>query len=109
MALMELIVTIAAFVIAAIPLHFAVSLLGGNSSILKVILVNVLVGFLTNMIYDRFETFAIVILFLVVLLVYKIMFELGWLRAFFAWLLQGAIVVVLLFLAKVILNVSTLI
>jgi hypothetical protein len=94
MALFELIVLLVVLIISAIPLNIAVKLLGGKSGIIKVIFVNVLVGLVYFAIHAFIGLFAGLISFIAMLFIYKEMFRLGWLKAFFAWLLQGAIILI---------------
>ncbi len=108
MAIIEILTILAAFLLAAFPLHFTVTLLGGNSSLLKVILINIFIGFLTTAINNRFAHYTTLITLVAILLIYKVMFELSWLKAVLALVLQSAVVVILLFLAKVLLGIVTL-
>ncbi|MBW2999604.1 hypothetical protein KY339_02925 [Candidatus Woesearchaeota archaeon] len=87
-------------VISALPLHLAVTMLGGRSSILKVIGVSILVAIAVAVINTFFGAFLSMVLgFLALLLIYRAMFEIGFIRAFFAWALQGVIAFLLLALA----------
>jgi len=85
-------------IIAAIPLHFSVSLLGGDSSILKAIATNAIVGFIGALINSFVPIFGTLAYVIAVLLIYKFMFEIGWLRAILVWILQIIISAVLLVL-----------
>ena len=96
----HILITVVAFTISAIPLYIAIMLLGGRASLLKVILVNLGIGFLDGIIDAKFQTAWLgkVVSFLVLLIIYKLMFDLGWLRAILVWMLQFILAVVMLFL-----------
>jgi len=85
-------------IIAAIPLHFSVSFLGGDSSILKAIITNGLVGLAGALIQSFVPSFGTLVYVIAVLLIYKFMFNIGWIRAVLVWILQVIISVVLLML-----------
>ena len=91
----HLISSILILVVSSIPLYLAVNLLGGRASLLKVILVNLAIGFLDGLITSKFGFLATIISFVILLALYKIMFDLGWIRAFFAWILQAALAILL--------------
>ena len=91
--------------ISAIPLLIAVRLLGGEASIFKVILANLLVGLAGVLIYYQFPAFAGIITFVGLLLIYSMMFRISFVKALFAWILQGIIAFVLLVLAVILLKV----
>ena len=78
------------FVVTSIPLHISVSLLGGESTILKAAIVNLIAGVVGALIYF-FTGYGGVVSFIALLVVYKTMFGLGFLRALLAWFLQGVI------------------
>lgn len=94
----ELIWFLVILIISAIPLNIAVKLLGGRSSILKVIFANILAGILAFFI-EMFlggGFWISVLIFIAMLLVYKSMFEMGWIRSFLAWLLQFVIIAIIM-------------
>lgn len=105
MLLTTLFIIVGAFIIAALPLHLAVSMLGGKSSILKVILVNIIVGILVAIIYS-FLPYASIIAFIVVLWVYREMFRLKWFKAFLAWIIQGTLTFLFIIILGMIFGVS---
>lgn len=81
-------------VLSAIPLNIAVKLLGGRSSIVKVIFANIVIAILSYFIQTEIGTFASLLTFIVMLFVYKVMFEMGWIRSFLAWLLQYVLILI---------------
>ena len=90
--IIKLVYLILTFVISAIPLNIAVKLLDGKSSWIKAIVVNIAIAFLSYLIGLRVDKYAGLLSFVVLLLIYKIMFRIGWFRAFIAWLLQLGII-----------------
>src|SRR3989338_8230018 len=88
----KLIYLIISFVISAIPLHIAVSLLDGKSTWFKAMFVNFLLAIASFLIGLKINKFSGLISFLLLLLIYKIMFRMGWFRSFIAWLLQLGII-----------------
>jgi len=92
-------------VLSAVPLYLAVKFLGGRATILKVIIVNIIAGiavpavkFLVGLYLVGKGTYAGIIAFLFMLLVYKIFFRLGWIRAFLAWILQFVVIAAFIFI-----------
>jgi len=90
------------FVISSIPLWLALKFMGGKGSIIKVVLVNVIVGIVMGVLLETFQRFGFLIAFIIVLYIYKEMFRLGWIRALLAWLLQGVVVIVLILILRLI-------
>lgn len=86
-------------VISSIPLLFIVRFLGGRASIIKILFANILVAVLGALVFSYFGilegVWSYVIAFGVLLIVYSIMFEISIIKAFLAWLLQGAILFIL--------------
>ncbi|MCK4551171.1 MAG: hypothetical protein KAT91_04405 [Candidatus Aenigmarchaeota archaeon] len=87
-------------IISALPLYFAVKFLGGKATIIKVILVNIVVGLL------GFLLNIPLIGFILLLLIYKELFELSWVRAFLAWVLQFVVAVILILCAIILLGIA---
>lgn len=80
-------------IISALPLYFAVKILGGDASVFKVLFVNLVVGIIGIVVNSH------LIVFLMLIFVYKMMFRLSWIAAFLAWILQFVIALVLVALA----------
>jgi hypothetical protein len=80
------------FAVSAIPLNIAVKMLEGKSSWVKAIIVNILVAFLSYLIGMKVASYAGLLSFIILLVVYKVMFGIGWFRALVAWLLQLGII-----------------
>lgn len=97
MALMEIMIWVVILIISAIPLNVAVKMLGGKSSIVKVLLVYLMVS-LFIMLIEYFigqGFFASIVVFIGMLFFYKHMFKMGWLRSFLAWIAQFVIIAIL--------------
>jgi len=80
-------------ILSALPLYFAVNILGGDASILKVLLVNLIVAIIGIAINSNITAFILL------LFIYKEVFKLSWISAFLAWLLQFVIALVLVGIA----------
>ncbi len=81
-----------ASILTAIPLYFAVIFLGGKTTIAKTVLVNLLCAVVLAFIRDYLGKSAGIAGFFSVIFVYKVIFEIGWLRAFLLILLEGAFI-----------------
>lgn len=103
-----IIIVLIAIIISSLPLYFSVKLFGGDASILKVFLTNIIVGIVSAVLMGLFGFGALIIL-LVTILIYKAMFDLGFFRAFFAWLIQYVIAFLLVILFAFILGLSLII
>ncbi len=79
-------------ILSALPLYFAVKILGGKTSLLKVIIVNFIAALVTPIIKSWIGIFGGVVAFIALLFIYKVMFRLGWVRALIAWAGQFIIV-----------------
>ena len=87
-------------VMSSLPLYFAVKFLGGKATILKVIFVNLIVGVISGVL-------AIPLLgFILLLFIYKKFFELSWLKAFLASILQFVVAAILVVVAVVVLGIA---
>ena len=105
-AITPYLVIIGLLVISALPLFFAVKIMGGRTGILKVILVNVIVGIVAYYIHSHFAIWGTIAAFIALLFIYKIMFRIGFIKALIAWALQFVILFVLLYLFIVILGIG---
>jgi hypothetical protein len=107
MILETILIIIAAFIIAALPLHLAVKMLGGRSTILKVIVVQLLVGVVVALIH-AFFSFASLIAFLVLIWIYREMFRLKWFKAVLAWIIQGVLTFLGILILGIVFGISLL-
>lgn len=76
------------FIISALPLHFAVKLLGGKSSILKAFIITLISGFVVSIPKLVFDSWGGIIGMFLLIWIYREVFRLKWLKAFLAWILQ---------------------
>ncbi|MFP4118560.1 MAG: hypothetical protein ACLFTH_00735 [Candidatus Woesearchaeota archaeon] len=97
--LITLIIIFLAFLIGSLPLHLAAKAFGGETTIIKSIIVNVLAGLIAAVVASFVPVFATILAFIVLLFVYKFAFRIGWLRALAVWALQIVITIVLTALA----------
>ncbi len=81
--------------LSAFVLNIAAKLLGGRSSFFKALAVNFVVFAGTLYIRAHLSIFTGALSFAFLLLVYKYMFDVGWIRALLIWLLQGFLVLLL--------------
>jgi hypothetical protein len=79
-------------ILTAIPLHIAVKLLGGNSSIVKAMLVNIITGILTTTFRTQYGYLGIVLGFLFTLWIYREVFRLIWIKSFLVFIVQAFII-----------------
>jgi hypothetical protein len=85
--LMTIMIGLTVIIVSALPLHLAVGLLGGRSSILRVFLVMVLTAIITivvNMILPIWGTF---VAWFLLIFVFRESFKLKWIKAILAWIL----------------------
>ena len=87
-----ILIIILIFVLAALPLHFAVKIMGGKTTILKTILINIIAGLVLALITSAAPIFGGILGFLGLLFTYMFFFRIGFLRALVVWLLQIVLV-----------------
>jgi len=100
------IVTFIGFVIASLPLHFTVKILGGRTTLFKTMFTITITGLVVTAINYKFQIWGGLIALLVSLWIYKEVFELGWFRAFFAWILQFIFVIIITFVIATLIGIS---
>jgi hypothetical protein len=105
---MFLIIVILAIIISSLPLYFAVHMLGGDATILKVFLTNLLIGVLTGVFGAVLGVKAIggILALVITTIIYMVMFHLGILRAIIAMFLSAIIAFLLTVLAAMVLGVT---
>ncbi|HLC96491.1 MAG TPA: hypothetical protein VJH97_04170 [Candidatus Nanoarchaeia archaeon] len=84
-------ITVLIFILSALPLYFAVKLLGGKSSLIKATLVTVISGILVSAIQAAFGLWGVLISFAALIWIYHEIFRLKWFKALLVWLIQGII------------------
>lgn len=98
-----IVINIIILAIVSLPLYIAVKLIGGKTGIIKVIITNVIAGIIMGILrgyLPDYGTLVVIITLIALFFVYKIMFDIGWIKAFFAWFLQGIIVFILYWLVN---------
>jgi len=99
---MLVIVVFVILMIAALPLYFAVQLLGGKATISKVILVNIYTVIIFAILEFVFNLFGLgnlsIVSFILLIYFYHSFFKLGWIKALIVWFLQIIVAVILLYL-----------
>ena len=81
-------------VLSAIPLNLAIKLLGGETNLFRVLYVNFFIAVISVLLSIYVESLAGVLSFFALLFLYKVMYDLSWLRALLAWCLQFVIIFV---------------
>ncbi len=105
----SIIFDILVFILAAIPLYFAVEFLGGKVTFLNVLLVNLITGVLYAVLRSWSFFFGGVLAFILMIWIYHEVFRLKWFKAFLAWLLQFvfiALFYLLLFLVGLLFGIT---
>lgn len=80
------------FAFATIPLYLAVKFLGGKTTFIKAMLVNLIGGLIVGAIRERVQFLGGFFAFMVLAFIYREMFKLKWFKAFIVWLVQGLFV-----------------
>ncbi|MGM5487396.1 MAG: hypothetical protein ACQESG_00450 [Nanobdellota archaeon] len=99
-----ILIAIGVAILSALPLHIAASLLGGRSSILKVIVIHILFWVISAFLGGMFGPLSPLLLFILLIIIYKIAFNVGWIAALLIWVTQFivlAIIVTILFLVGI--------
>ncbi len=86
-SLWSLVIIFVMIIISALPLYFAVNLLGGRTTILKAFLVMLITAILATVIAAIFP-FGTLIAAFILIWIYHEVFRLRWIKAFIAWILQ---------------------
>ena len=94
------------FLLSALPLYLAVKVMAGHTTLIKTALISLVAGIILAIIKALFTTWGSMIAFIVLILIYKNSFGLGWIRALIAWLLQFVFIVALYFVALAVLGIS---
>lgn len=103
---MNFIAVLFSSLIQGIPVHFAAKFFGGKSSYFRAVLLTILGTFIGAAVYAYFSEWAGLISFLLLLALYKVGFEIGWLRAFFVWILSIVLFFLLMLLFGLLLGIT---
>ena len=97
--IVTVIATVVIFVISALPLYFAVRLMGGKTSLLKTVFVTLISGLIVSAVRAKFRIFGALIAFFILIWIYHEVFRLKWLKALIAWVLQFVVIAIFYFIA----------
>lgn len=75
-------------ILSALPLYFAVKLVGGHAGIVKIILMSLLLSFASMGATFFIGVFAGLFMLIATLFVYQLAFKISLIKAFMAWVLQ---------------------
>ncbi|MFT4308931.1 MAG: hypothetical protein ACMXYL_00380 [Candidatus Woesearchaeota archaeon] len=90
-----------ALIFTAIPLYIAVRILGGKSSFVNAMLVNVVSGILTSQMRLQYGLWGMILGFFFTLWLYREVFRLIWIKAFLVFIVQAVVLVILYFILLV--------
>src|SRR3989339_1462294 len=79
---------IIALILSALPLYFAVKLVGGEAGIVKVILIGLLLSLASFGAANFIGNFAGIFMLIITLFIYQIAFKISLIKAFIAWIMQ---------------------
>ncbi|MCA9460192.1 MAG: hypothetical protein KC589_08745 [Nanoarchaeota archaeon] len=85
-------------IISALPLHLAVSVLGGRSNVFKAFMVMILVAISTIIIQFFLPIWGVFISWLVLIWIFHEVFRLKWFKAVIAWILWMIFIFVFIFI-----------
>lgn len=88
-------------IISALPLHFAVKVLGGRTHLLKTILVMIVTSIMIILV-SLLLPYGTIIGFILLIWMYREMFRLKWHKAILVWVLQIIFVIILLLILSLI-------
>lgn len=94
----NLLVTIILLAVSAIPLYFAVKMMGGDVGFLEAMIVVLIAGGIPIVMGLLFNNYLKLISFICIILIYMFFFKLGLWKAVLTWLIQYLIIFVLLLL-----------
>jgi hypothetical protein len=102
----HLVLIIAALVISALPLYFALKLVGGQGGIFRILVLSLLLSFASIGAARFIGIFAGLFMLFATLFVYSLAFKISIFRAFIAWVLQYVFVFLAVFIALIITGIA---
>jgi hypothetical protein len=87
-------VVILILILSVLPLYFAIKLVGGETGIVRIILVSLILSFASAGATRFISIFAGIFMLIATLFVYQMAFKLSLLKAFIAWILQYVFVLI---------------
>lgn len=103
-----ILITAIVFIVSGIPLHLAVKLFGGDTSLLKTALIVALSGIVVGIVRSVAGVYGGILSFIVLIWIYKVSFDLGWISTLLAWISQFVILVMIVLVIFLMLGASTL-
>ncbi|MFC1741797.1 hypothetical protein ACFL3V_04650 [Nanoarchaeota archaeon] len=85
------------FILGVFPLYIIVKLLGGRVSMFRALLIKVAAVIITLLLSMAFGLVGPLIVAIVLILLYRLAFDMGIIRSFIAWLLEGVVLAALIF------------
>ncbi|MFW5704659.1 MAG: hypothetical protein ACOCXG_02345 [Nanoarchaeota archaeon] len=82
-------------IISALPLHLAAKSLGGKSTILKSFLIMIIVGIISILLNLVLPAFGTILTWIILIVIFKEAYHIGWLKSIFVWLLWIVFVIIL--------------
>ena len=108
MIIETIMIIVVAFIIASLPLHMAARMLGGKSTILKAIGVNIISSLIISAIYS-FLPYASLLAFFALIWIYREMFRLKWFKAFLVWIIQATLTFLFILIFAILFGISLII
>lgn len=93
-------------VLSALPLYFAVKLIGGEAGIVRIILMSLILSFASFGAANFIGVFAGVFMMFATLFVYTVAFRISFLKAFIAWILQYVFVFIAIMVVLFLLGIG---
>ena len=94
--IIKILIFLAIFAISSFPLYLAVKAMKGKTTLLEVMIVNLISSIIIAVLNNFFFIWGGIISFLLVIILYRAVFVLSWGRAIGAWLLQFLMVALLI-------------
>ena len=85
------------FILGIFPLYIIVKLLGGRVSLFRALIIKIAAVVITLLLSMAFGAIGPLIVAIVLILLYRSAFDIGIIRAFLAWLLEGVVLAALVF------------
>ena len=104
--ILRVIIFLIIFAISSIPLYLAVKALKGKTTFAEVIMVNLIAAIIISILNTFLSIWGGIIPFILVIFIYKVVFELSWWKSLLAWFLQFVIVIILLFIVFFVMRIT---
>jgi len=90
----NMLIILIVLILSALPLYFAVKLVGGETGLIKIIAISLLLSLASAAATHFIGIYAGILMLAFTLFIYKLAFKISLLKAFIAWLMQYVFVVV---------------